>query len=98
MGYAGFFTVVVWLKAFLWAFKPTDIVDIRRYPKAEAIAIEKEIALLKGSRRRLDLRGPGPGESLSRRLKAENKANPALSWHSASVFSLAPASYLAGLL
>ena len=23
MGYAGFFTVVVWLKAFLWAFKPT---------------------------------------------------------------------------
>ena len=48
MGYAGFFTVVVWLKAFLWAFKPTDIVDIRRYPEAEAIAIEKEIALLKG--------------------------------------------------
>jgi len=48
MGYAGFLTVVVWLKAFLWAFKPTEVVDIRRYPKAEAIAIEKETALLKG--------------------------------------------------
>jgi Protein of unknown function (DUF3302) len=27
MGYAGFVTVVVWLKAFLWTFKPTEVVD-----------------------------------------------------------------------
>ena len=48
MGYAGFLTVVAWFQAFLWAFKPADIVDIRRYPKAEAIAIDEELARLKG--------------------------------------------------
>jgi len=48
MGYAGFLTVVAWFQAFLWAFKPADIVDIRRYPKAEAIANDEELARLKG--------------------------------------------------
>ena len=36
MGYAGFLAAVPWIQAFIWAFKPTDIVDIRRLPKAEA--------------------------------------------------------------
>jgi len=48
MGYAGFLAAVPWINAFIWAFKPTDIVDIRRYPKAEAEAIEEEIARLRG--------------------------------------------------
>jgi hypothetical protein len=48
MGYAGFLPVAPWIQAFIWAFKPTDIVDIRRFPAAEARGIEENIARLKG--------------------------------------------------
>jgi hypothetical protein len=48
MGYAGFLAAVPWIQAFIWAFKPTDIVDIRRFPKAEAEGIDEEIARLTG--------------------------------------------------
>lgn len=47
MGYAGFLPLVPWIQAFIWAFKPTDIVDIRRFPKEEATAIDEDIARLK---------------------------------------------------
>lgn len=46
MGYAGFLAAVPWIQAFIWAFKPTDIVDIRRFPAAEAKGIDEEIARL----------------------------------------------------
>ena len=48
MGYAGFLAAVPWIQAFIWAFKPTDIVDIRRLPSAEAKGIDEEIARLTG--------------------------------------------------
>jgi hypothetical protein len=48
MGYAGFLAAVPWIQAFIWAFKPTTIIDIRRYPTEEAKAIEEEVARLKG--------------------------------------------------
>jgi hypothetical protein len=33
LGYAGLLpTVYPWMQALIWAFKPTDIVDIRRFP------------------------------------------------------------------
>ena len=48
MGFAGFLVVVPWIQAFIWAFKPTDVVDIRRFPAEEAAETEKEIARLKG--------------------------------------------------
>jgi hypothetical protein len=48
MGYAGFLAVVPWIQAFIWAFKPTDVVDIRRFPAEEAKATEEEIGRLKG--------------------------------------------------
>ena len=48
MGWVGFLAVIPWVQAFIWAFKPTQIIDIRRYPKAEAEAIDQEIAKLKG--------------------------------------------------
>jgi hypothetical protein len=44
MGWLGFLVVVPWMKAFLWAFKPTDVVDIRRFPAEEQKAIEEEMA------------------------------------------------------
>ena len=49
LGYSGLLpTVVPWIQAFIWAYKPTDIVDIRRFPAAEARATEKEISRLRG--------------------------------------------------
>ena len=48
MGYAGFLAAVPWIQAFIWAFKPTDIVDIRRMPREEAKGIDEEIARLSG--------------------------------------------------
>ena len=48
MGWVGFLAVVPWIQAFIWAFKPTNVVDIRRYPQAEDAAIDEEIAKLKG--------------------------------------------------
>lgn len=47
MGWAGLLpTILPWIQAFIWAFKPTDIVDIRRFPKEEARAIEEDMARL----------------------------------------------------
>ena len=49
MGWAGLLpTVLPWIQAFIWAFKPTDIIDIRRFPTEEAKAIDEEIRRLKG--------------------------------------------------
>ena len=48
MGYAGFMPLVPWIQAFIWAYKPTDIVDIRRFPTQEAKGIDEEIARLSG--------------------------------------------------
>ena len=45
MGWAGLLpTILPWIQAFIWAFKPSDIVDIRRLPKAEARALAEERA------------------------------------------------------
>ncbi len=47
MGWAGFLAVIPWINAFIWAFKPTDVIDIRRFPDEEAEAIKRDIAHLK---------------------------------------------------
>jgi len=41
-------TIYPWVQALIWAFKPTDIVDIRRYPREEADFVDQEIARLSG--------------------------------------------------
>lgn len=49
LGWAGLLpTVYPWVQAFIWAFKPTEIIDIRRFPKEEGQAIDADIARLKG--------------------------------------------------
>jgi hypothetical protein len=48
IGGCGFLPLVPWIQAFIWAFKPTGIVDIRRFPREEAKGIAEEIARLKG--------------------------------------------------
>ena len=53
MGWAGLLpTVLPWIQAFIWAFKPTDIVDIRRFPKEEARAVDEDIAHLEANPRK----------------------------------------------
>jgi hypothetical protein len=44
MGWLGFLAVVPWVQAFIWAFKPTNVIDIRRTPTEEQKAIEEEMA------------------------------------------------------
>lgn len=48
MGWVGFLAIVPWVQALIWAFKPTDVVDIRRFPREERQATEKEIERLTG--------------------------------------------------
>ncbi|MBK6512079.1 MAG: DUF3302 domain-containing protein [Haliea sp.] len=48
MGWAGLLAVVPWIQAFIWAFKPTDIIDIRRWAAEEREEIAKDIARLRG--------------------------------------------------
>jgi len=48
MGWVGFLALVPWIQAFIWAFKPTQVIDIRRYPLAEQAAIGEEIAKMSG--------------------------------------------------
>ena len=46
MGWLGFLAVVPWIQAFMWAFKPTDVIDIRNLPKEEKRETEAMIARL----------------------------------------------------
>jgi hypothetical protein len=48
MGWVGFLAVVPWIQALIWAFKPTDVIDIRRFPRQEQAAINEEITRLTG--------------------------------------------------
>ena len=52
MGWAGLLpTVLPWIQALIWAFKPTDIIDVRRFPREEARAIDEELSRLQGEPR-----------------------------------------------
>jgi hypothetical protein len=54
MGYIGFLAVVPWVKALIWAFKPTDVIDIRYWPAEERRETDAMLAQLTGRT------GPGP--------------------------------------
>lgn len=66
MGWLGFLAVVPWMQAFIWAFKPTTVIDIRYFPKQEQENIAEEIARLKGKTEPEKKPAPGTeGESRS---------------------------------
>lgn len=48
MGWLGFLGVVPWINAFIWAFKPTEVVDLRHTPRQVKRETEEMIARLKG--------------------------------------------------
>ncbi len=49
LGWLGFLAVVPWIQAFMWAFKPTDVVDIRYLPGDVQRETDAMIARLKGA-------------------------------------------------
>src|SRR5262245_63093840 len=48
MGWIGFLAVVPWIQALIWAFKPTDVIDIRHLPKETQRETEAMVARLSG--------------------------------------------------
>ena len=48
MGWAGFMAIVPWIQALIWAFKPTNVIDIRYFPQQEQKHIDEQIAKFKG--------------------------------------------------
>jgi hypothetical protein len=48
MGYAGLLPVFPWIHAFIWAFHDSVTVDVRRFPREEAEAIERDLKKLAG--------------------------------------------------
>ena len=76
MGYAGFLAAVPWIQAFIWAFKPTDIVDIRRFPAAEAKGIDAEIARLSGKPTPTEAKSAEAAKSAPAATKAPDAESP----------------------
>ena len=75
LGWAGLLpTVYPWVQALIWAYKPTDVVDIRRFPREEQKAIAEEDARLsrKSRRSRKSDESAKPRES----GKSEESAQP----------------------
>jgi Protein of unknown function (DUF3302) len=48
MGWIGFLAVVPWIQAMIWAFKPTDVIDIRHLPRETQRETEAMVARLSG--------------------------------------------------
>jgi len=48
MGWVGFMAIVPWIQALIWAFKPTDVVDLRYLPKEVQRETAEAIARLRG--------------------------------------------------
>ncbi len=48
MGWIGFLAVVPWIQALIWAFKPTNVIDIRHLPEEEQRETDAMIARLTG--------------------------------------------------
>jgi hypothetical protein len=52
MGWLGFIAIVPWVQAFIWAFKPTDVVDLRYLRRETRPDTDEQIVRLTGK--------PGP--------------------------------------
>ena len=48
MGWLGFIAIVPWVQAFIWALKPTNVIDIRNLPRETRRSTDEEIARLTG--------------------------------------------------
>jgi hypothetical protein len=59
MGWIGFLAIVPWIQALIWAFKPTNVIDIRYLPEEERRETDAMIARLRGA-------APSPAPPLDR--------------------------------
>lgn len=50
MGLVGFAAVVPWIQALIWAYRPTEKIDIRRLPREELAETERELQRLREER------------------------------------------------
>jgi len=50
MGWIGFLAVVPWINALIWAFKPTDVIDLRRLPDEVRRETDAMIAQMTGKK------------------------------------------------
>jgi hypothetical protein len=74
LGWAGLLpTIYPWVQALIWAYKPTDVVDIRRFPREEAIATAANIERLKGTP--MPAAGPGPDAKVPNASSASTGAD-----------------------
>ncbi len=63
MGWIGFLAVVPWIQALIWAFKPTNVIDLRYLPEDVQRETEASIARLKGEPSARPLAEPHGGSS-----------------------------------
>ena len=71
LGWAGLLpTIYPWIQAFIWAFKPTDVVDFRRFPREEAKAIDEDMDRLLG-------KAPSPQAKAEAAKPGRDEAPPA---------------------
>lgn len=61
MGWVGFIAVVPWIQALIWAFKPTDVIDLRYLPRDVERETAAAIARLSGKTPPGDPAGPHGG-------------------------------------
>jgi hypothetical protein len=69
MGWVGFLAIVPWIQAFIWAFKPTTVVDIRNLPEEERRETAAMIARLTGKAKPPDA-APPSGEPSAQGLSS----------------------------
>jgi hypothetical protein len=53
-----------WIQALIRAFKPTDVIDIRRFPRQEQATIDEEIMRLTGKPASAASQEPEEGKNL----------------------------------
>jgi hypothetical protein len=67
MGWVGFMAIVPWIQALIWAFKPTNVIDIRYLPDEER---QETAAMI------TRLRGAAPSVSVSPEASPEKSSKP----------------------
>ena len=73
MAWAGFMAIVPWIQALIWALKPTDVIDIRRFPRQEQAAINEDIMRLAGKPASAASQAPAEEEKPQDRNKEKEK-------------------------
>lgn len=73
MGWVGFLGAVPWIQALIWALKPTDVIDIRRFPRQEQAAINEDIMRLAGKPASAASQEPAEEEKPQDRNKEKEK-------------------------